>query len=51
MPDGEHLAHWLALAVHAGLSVRSLLRAPVYHPVLEEGVRSALLELLRDPPA
>lgn len=49
-PDAEHLVHWLALAVHAGVTVRGLLAAPVYHPVLEEGVRGALLRLLRGDP-
>ena len=64
-PDGEHLAHLLAWAVATKLSVRQALSLPFYHPVLEEGVRTALrdaakqvsdepppLELLRcaDPP-
>jgi len=64
-PHGEHLAHLLAWAIAAGLSVREVLGLPFYHPVLEEGVRTALrdaagqvtaprgeLEVLRcqDPP-
>ena len=41
-PDGEHLAHLLALAVDGGLTVHELLRMPFYHPVIEEGLRTAL---------
>lgn len=41
-PDGEHLAHFLALAIERGCTVTELLRAPFYHPTLEEGLRSAL---------
>ena len=41
-PHGEHLAHLLALAIQQGLTVRELLRMPFYHPVVEEGLRSAL---------
>lgn len=41
-PRGEHLAHLLALAVQRKLSVIDLLRAPFYHPVIEEGLRRAL---------
>ncbi len=43
-PQGEHLAHLLALAVQCKLTVREILRMPFYHPVLEEGLRSALRE-------
>ena len=64
-PDGEHLAHLLAWAASAGLNVHQVLSLPFYHPVLEEGLRTALrdaagqtstalspLEVLRcsDPP-
>jgi len=41
-PQGEHLAHLLALAVQRKLTLRELLGMPFYHPVLEEGLRSAL---------
>lgn len=44
-PAGAHLAHLLALAVERGLAVHDLLRMPFYHPVLEEGLRSALRDL------
>jgi len=43
-PQGEHLAHLLALAIQHKLTVRELLRMPFYHPVLEEGLRTALLD-------
>jgi len=64
-PDGEHLAHLLAWAASAQLDVHQVLSLPFYHPVLEEGLRTALrdaaaqtttalspLEVLRcsDPP-
>ncbi|WP_311220660.1 MULTISPECIES: dihydrolipoyl dehydrogenase [unclassified Acidovorax] len=41
-PDGEHLAHLLALAIERELTVAELLGMPFYHPVLEEGLRTAL---------
>ena len=41
-PSGEHLAHLLALAIDRGLTVFDLLRMPFYHPVVEEGLRTAL---------
>ncbi|TVQ48696.1 MAG: dihydrolipoyl dehydrogenase [Gammaproteobacteria bacterium] len=42
VPAGEHLVHLLGLAIHRQLSVHDLLGMPFYHPVLEEGLRSAL---------
>ncbi|WP_291993645.1 dihydrolipoyl dehydrogenase [Candidatus Accumulibacter sp. ACC003] len=51
VPAGEHMAHVLALAVDRGLSVQELLRLPFYHPVLEEGMRSALRELSAQLPS
>lgn len=41
-PAGEHMAHLLALAIGRDLTVHDLLRLPFYHPVIEEGLRSAL---------
>lgn len=49
-PAGEHLAHLLALAIERTLTVHDLLRMPFYHPVLEEGLRSALRELAAQLP-
>ncbi|MBE7423161.1 MAG: dihydrolipoyl dehydrogenase [Zoogloeaceae bacterium] len=50
-PAAEHMAHLLALALDRGMTVRELLRLPFYHPVLEEGLRSALRELASQLPA
>ncbi|MFS8064471.1 MAG: dihydrolipoyl dehydrogenase, partial [Luteimonas sp.] len=47
-PDAEHLAHLLAWAVQAELSVEDMLASPFYHPVVEEGVRTALRALERE---
>jgi dihydrolipoamide dehydrogenase len=41
-PQAEHLAHLLALAVQQKMTVRELLGMPFYHPVLEEGLSTAL---------
>ncbi len=49
-PAGAHLAHLLALAMERTLTVHDLLRMPFYHPVLEEGLRSALRELASQLP-
>ncbi len=44
-PRGEHLAHLLALAIGRELTAQDLLRLPYYHPVVEEGLRTALRDL------
>lgn len=44
-PRGEHLAHLLAWAYQMRLTVRQMLDMPFYHPVIEEGLRTALREL------
>ncbi|MEZ5720135.1 MAG: dihydrolipoyl dehydrogenase [Burkholderiaceae bacterium] len=49
-PAGEHLAHLLGLAVSQGLGVQDLLAMPIYHPVLEEGLRTALRDASRKLP-
>ncbi len=49
-PDGEHLAHLLALALARKCTVRDLLRAPFYHPTLEEGLREALRDAAKNLP-
>jgi dihydrolipoamide dehydrogenase len=41
-PDGEHLAHLLAMAIQRGMTVFEALETPFYHPVLEEGLKHAL---------
>ena len=48
VPSAEHLAHLLALAVERKLTVADMLAMPFYHPVLEEGLRSALRDLAKD---
>lgn len=50
-PAGEHMAHLLALAIQRSLTVQDLLRLPFYHPVLEEGLRTALRDLASQLPA
>jgi dihydrolipoamide dehydrogenase len=49
-PEGEHLAHLLALAIQRRLSVQDLLGMPYYHPVIEEGLRTALRNLSHQLP-
>ncbi|SAK69834.1 dihydrolipoamide dehydrogenase [Caballeronia fortuita] len=41
-PDAEHIAHLLAWALQMKLTVDEMLRMPFYHPVVEEGLRTAL---------
>jgi dihydrolipoamide dehydrogenase len=50
-PEGEHLAHWLALAIHRRSTVFDLLRAPFYHPTIEEGLRTALVDVAKQLPS
>ena len=47
-PGAEHMAHLLAWSVQQGLTVDQALRMPFYHPVLEEGLRTALQGLRAD---
>ena len=51
-PRAEHLAHELSWAMQAGLTVMEMIRLPAYHPVLEEGMREGLRQLVDqlDPP-
>ena len=44
-PDGEHLAHLLAWAHQSEMTVAQMLTMPFYHPVIEEGLRTALRDL------
>jgi dihydrolipoamide dehydrogenase len=41
-PDAEHLGHLLAWALQMKLSVAQMIEMPFYHPVVEEGLRTAL---------
>ncbi len=47
-PRAEHLAHLLAWALQQHLTVPAMLEMPFYHPVIEEGLRTALRELNRN---
>lgn len=44
-PRAEHLAHLLAWSVQQGMTVARSLQMPFYHPVIEEGMRTALRDL------
>lgn len=41
-PRAEHLAHLLSWAHQQGLTIARMLSMPFYHPVVEEGLRTAL---------
>jgi dihydrolipoamide dehydrogenase len=41
-PAAEHIAHLLAWGLQMKLTVDRMLEMPFYHPVVEEGVRTAL---------
>ncbi|MDZ7783362.1 MAG: dihydrolipoyl dehydrogenase [Halioglobus sp.] len=41
-PAAEHIAHLLAWSAQQSLTVTDMLSMPFYHPVIEEGVRTAL---------
>lgn len=47
-PSVEHLAHLVAWAVQSGLTVEQTLALPFYHPVVEEGLRTALQDLAQN---
>jgi len=44
-PGMEHMAHLIAWAVSQRMTVQRALAMPFYHPVLEEGLRTALRDL------
>jgi dihydrolipoamide dehydrogenase len=46
-PQAEHLGHLLAWACHQRLDVGAMLDLPFYHPVVEEGLRTALKDARR----
>lgn len=50
VPEAEHLAHLLALAIEQKMTVQDMLAMPFYHPVVEEGLRSALRDLAKKLP-
>ncbi len=46
-PAAEHIGHLLSWSVQQRLSVDEMLDMPFYHPVIEEGLRTALQDLAR----
>ena len=46
-PAAEHLAHLLAWALQSKMTIKQTLGMPFYHPVIEEGLRTALHDLDR----
>ncbi len=47
-PDAEHIGHLLAWAHQQKLTVPGILEFPFYHPVVEEGLRTALQEVAKN---
>ncbi len=47
-PAAEHIGHLLAWSAQRRLTVSEMLEMPFYHPVIEEGLRTALKQLNRD---
>ena len=46
-PAAEHIGHLLSWSLQQGLTIQTMLDMPFYHPVVEEGVRTALRECLK----
>jgi dihydrolipoamide dehydrogenase len=44
-PAAEHLGHLLAWALQNKMTISQMLEMPFYHPVIEEGLRTALRDL------
>lgn len=47
-PAMEHIAHLLAWSVQQGLTIAQMLDMPFYHPVVEEGLRTALRDAAKN---
>ena len=47
-PAAEHISHLLAWSAQRRLTVNEMLEMPFYHPVIEEGLRTALKDLNRN---
>lgn len=47
-PAAEHIGHLLSWSVQHRLTVQQMLDSPFYHPVIEEGLRTALRHLNRE---
>lgn len=48
--SAEHMAHLLSWIIAEGLTVDEVLAKPFYHPTLEEGLRTALVNALKQLP-
>ncbi len=46
-PAAEHIAHLLAWAHQQKMTIQHMLDMPFYHPVIEEGVRTALRDAFK----
>lgn len=46
-PGVEHLAQRFAVAIAAGMSAQDLAAVPTYHPTIEEGLSTALSEIIQ----
>lgn len=46
-PAAEHIGHLLAWAHQAELTIAQMIQMPFYHPAIEEGVRTALGDALK----
>ena len=44
----KHIAHLIAWSIQDQKTVAEILEKPFYHPVIEEGLRTALRELLHN---
>lgn len=44
-PDNEHIGHMLSWAIAQEMTVNEALAMPFYHPVIQEGLRTALRDL------
>jgi dihydrolipoamide dehydrogenase len=45
-PSAEHIGHLLAWALQNKMTIAEMLEMPFYHPVIEEGLRTALRHAL-----
>ena len=46
-PSAEHIGHLLSWAAQQRMTVQQMLDSPFYHPVIEEGLRTALRDVNR----
>ena len=47
-PHHEHIAHMLSWFIEMRMGVADILQLPFYHPVIEEGMRSGMRNLLTE---